>query len=121
MNKGMADLLARLFPVAGALPLRIATRLATVVLLPALPADILVSFSFILSPCILPFAPKAPLSPLAAPPVLRNLPLAMASALFTPEQKEIILRYPITDLIDAQRDRLPKDLSSFDQDVDEGT
>jgi hypothetical protein len=45
----------------------------------------------------------------------------MASALLTPEQKEIILRNPITNIIDANRDRLPKDLSSFDQDVDKGT
>jgi hypothetical protein len=45
----------------------------------------------------------------------------MASALFTPEQKEIILRNPITNFIDEHRDRLPKDLSSFDQDLDEGT
>jgi hypothetical protein len=78
------------------------------------------NYSFCRS-AILPFAPKALLSPLAALPVLRNLPLAMASALFTPEQEEIILRNPITNIIDTNHDRLPKDLSSFDQDVDEGT
>jgi hypothetical protein len=56
-------------------------------------------------------------------PVLRSLSLAMASALFTPEQNEIILRNPITQIIDTHRDRLPNDLSSFDQDIDidEGT
>jgi hypothetical protein len=43
----------------------------------------------------------------------------MASALFTPEQKEIILGNPITSIIN--RDKLPKDLSSFNPDVDEGT
>jgi hypothetical protein len=45
----------------------------------------------------------------------------MASALFTPEQKEIILGNSLTSIINANRDKLPKDLSSFDQDVDEGT
>src|SRR5271154_1828224 len=54
-------------------------------------------------------------------PVLRNLSLAMASSLFTPKQKEIIRENPITKVIDANRDSLPKDLSSFDQDIDNGT
>jgi hypothetical protein len=43
----------------------------------------------------------------------------MASALFTPEQEEIILGNPITKILDLYRDGLPKD--SFDQDIDEGT
>jgi hypothetical protein len=43
----------------------------------------------------------------------------MASALFTPEQKEIILRNPIAKFVDPYRDGLPKD--SFDQDIDKGT
>jgi hypothetical protein len=48
----------------------------------------------------------------------------MDSALFTPEQEQIIFGNPIKNLIDARRDGLPKDLSSFDQDdqdIDEGT
>jgi hypothetical protein len=44
----------------------------------------------------------------------------MASALFTPEQKEIILGNPITKIIDAHRDSLPKDFNNFDQDIDGG-
>jgi hypothetical protein len=43
----------------------------------------------------------------------------MASALFTPEQVEIILGNPITKIVDKYRDCLPKD--SFDQDIDDGT
>jgi hypothetical protein len=43
----------------------------------------------------------------------------MASALFTPEQEEIIRGKPITKIVNFHRDYLPKD--SFDQDIDEGT
>jgi len=45
----------------------------------------------------------------------------MASAPFTPEQEETIRKNPITQTIDAHRHSLPKDLSSFEQDIDEGT
>jgi hypothetical protein len=43
----------------------------------------------------------------------------MTSALFTPEQEEILLGNPITKIINKHRDDLPKD--SFNQDIDEGT
>jgi hypothetical protein len=43
----------------------------------------------------------------------------MASALFTSDHKDIILRHPIAKFIDLHRDGLPKD--TFDQDMDEGT
>jgi hypothetical protein len=43
----------------------------------------------------------------------------MASALFTPDQEDIILRNPIAKFVDPHRDDLPKD--GFDQDMDEGT
>jgi hypothetical protein len=45
----------------------------------------------------------------------------MDSALFTQEQKNIILTNPIKNIIDANRASLPGDLSSFQQDIDEGT
>jgi hypothetical protein len=45
----------------------------------------------------------------------------MASTLFTPDEKEIILTNPITNITDANRNLFPKDLSGFDQDLDEGT
>jgi hypothetical protein len=40
----------------------------------------------------------------------------MDSAPFTLKQEEIILGNPIKNVINANRDGLPKDLSSFDQD-----
>jgi hypothetical protein len=45
----------------------------------------------------------------------------MTSALFTPEQEEIIRGNPIKKIIDFYGGSLPNDLSSFDQDMDEGT
>jgi hypothetical protein len=45
----------------------------------------------------------------------------MDSALFTQEQKNIILANPLKDLTDACRASLSGDLSSFEQDIDEGT
>jgi hypothetical protein len=56
--------------------------------------------------------------------ILGSLPLAMDSALFTPEQEEIILGNPLKNVIDVNRLGLPKDPSSFGQDgqdIDEGT
>jgi hypothetical protein len=78
-------------------------------------------------PCV-PFASKALLSPLRrlsavlGTPITcsQNLPLAMASDLFTAEQEEIIRGNPIKS-IDALRGSLPEYLSSFEQDIDEGT
>jgi hypothetical protein len=108
-----------------------AIKLASLLSTVALPA----LSSFILS-CNLTLASLSPLRPrshrllrrlsaVPAPcsvrqsPVLRNLPLAMASAFFTPEEEEIILKHPIAKFVDPYRDGLPKD--SFDQDIDKGT
>jgi hypothetical protein len=61
------------------------------------------------------------LSPVLPIAYSQTLPLSMASALFTPEQEEIIYRNPINKIVDRYYDSLPDDLSSFDQDIDEGT
>jgi len=47
----------------------------------------------------------------------------MASALFTPDQEEIILGNPIAEFVKPHRDGLPKDSfdRDIDQDIDEGT
>ena len=46
----------------------------------------------------------------------------MDSALFTQEQKNIILANPVQDFIDAHRaSSLAEDLSSLEQDIGEGT
>jgi hypothetical protein len=45
----------------------------------------------------------------------------MDPVFFTQEQKNIIDANPIKNIIDANRASLPGDLSSFEQDIDEGT
>jgi hypothetical protein len=57
-------------------------------------------------------------APLNEPPTI-NIPLAMTSTPFNPDNQKIIFAHPISGFFNFYRDELPK--GRFDQDIGEGT